>query len=76
LEELGESEDDYALGYGAITEKDFKKGSGLRELIENGDRLWESHAEKKKEVHGCIYIDGNPHLVNSKEDIQTLLNNL
>lgn len=29
-----------------------------------------------KDVHGCIYVDGEAHLVNSKEEIETLLNTL
>ena len=75
LEELGESEDGYALGYGAITEKDFKSaGLNLREIIES-EVTPLNRGAKKKEVHGCIYIDGTPHLVNSKEDIETLLQN-
>ena len=29
-----------------------------------------------KDVHGCIYIDGKPNLVNSKADLQTLVDSL
>lgn len=28
---------------------------------------------KNADIHGCIYVEGTPHLVNSKEDIERLL---
>lgn len=28
---------------------------------------------KKKEVHGCIYIDGEPRLVKSRNDVKRIL---
>ncbi len=30
----------------------------------------------KQDIHGCIYINGKPNLVNSREDIKNLLENL
>ena len=29
--------------------------------------------DKGQDIHGCIYIDGKPHLVRSKEDIESLI---
>ena len=29
-----------------------------------------------KEIHGCIYIDGEPKLINSKEDLISLMKGL
>lgn len=29
-----------------------------------------------KEIHGCIYIDGEPNLVSSKQELENLLNTL
>ena len=34
------------------------------------------NAEKERDIHGCIYIDGIPHLVNSKDDLETLMTEL
>ena len=31
---------------------------------------------KETDIHGCIYIDGKPVLVNSREDIENLLKEL
>ena len=28
---------------------------------------------KEQDIHGCIYINGKPHLINSKEDIESIL---
>ena len=28
------------------------------------------------DIHGCIYIDGTPHLISKKEDIEELLESL
>ena len=30
----------------------------------------------KEEIHGCIYIDGNPNLVNNKEELLELVKTL
>ncbi len=27
----------------------------------------------ERDIHGCIYVDGEPHLVRSKEDIESLI---
>jgi len=32
--------------------------------------------ENEQDIHGCIYIDGIAHLVNSKEDLSSLVNEL
>ena len=32
--------------------------------------------EKKTDIHGCIYINGKPVLVSSKEDIEKVLNEI
>ena len=29
--------------------------------------------EAGQDIHGCIYINGKPHLINSKEDIESIL---
>ena len=34
----------------------------------------ESPNRKKKEIHGCIYIDDSPHIFRSKEELFKLLN--
>lgn len=34
------------------------------------------NAEKERDIHGCIYIDGIPHLINGKDDIETLLHDI
>lgn len=31
---------------------------------------------KQTDIHGCIYIDGEAHLVRSKEDIENLLDSI
>ena len=31
------------------------------------------NVETEQDIHGCIYINGKPHLINSKEDIESIL---
>lgn len=33
-------------------------------------------APKVRDIHGCIYIDANPHIIKSKEDIEEILKEL
>ena len=42
----------------------------LRVLI-NGE---EQQEEKQTEIYGCIYINGKPHIINTREELETLLN--
>ena len=30
----------------------------------------------KKDIHGCVYVDGKPTLVNNRRDLEELLNTL
>ena len=32
--------------------------------------------EAVPDIHGCIYINGKPHLINSKEDIESILKDI
>ena len=32
--------------------------------------------QPKEDIHGCIYVNGKPVLVNSKEDIESLLKDI
>ena len=32
--------------------------------------------EMEQDIHGCIFVDGKPNLVNSKDDLAKLLNTL
>ena len=32
--------------------------------------------EAEQDIHGCIYINGKPHLINSKEDIESILKDI
>jgi hypothetical protein len=34
------------------------------------------HRQTVPEIHGCIYINGTPNLINKKEDIEDLLKTL
>ena len=36
--------------------------------------LFEKTSEISKNVHGCIYVDGEAHLIRNVEDIEKLLN--
>lgn len=38
------------------------------------DLFRESPNRKKKEIHGCIYIDDSPHIFRSKKELFELLN--
>ena len=31
---------------------------------------------KERDIHGCVYVDGKPSLISSKEDLTNLLNDL
>lgn len=33
----------------------------------------ESSKQVKRDVHGCIYIDGIPHLITSKQDLEQIM---
>ena len=32
--------------------------------------------EAEQDIHGCIYINSKPHLINSKEDIESILKDI
>ena len=38
--------------------------------------LFETRGPVSKEIHGCIYVEGAPLLITSKEDLSNLLNEL
>ena len=43
--------------------------------VDVGELFVQSRAGKE-EIHGCIYIDGNPNLVNNKEELLELVKTL
>ena len=71
------------LGIKAITLSQSLNGNPtLSRLSEVADALGvdvgELFAPSKAgaEIHGCIYIDGKPNLINSKEDLVSLMEGL
>ena len=38
--------------------------------------LFETTSPIPKDIHGCIYVEGSPHLICSKEDLINILNEI
>lgn len=53
--------------------KDINTVIKMSEILETPFLEFIGMEEKKTDIHGCIYINGKPVLVNSKEDLEKVL---